>query len=106
MRLFLKIIAFIVAGIILIDGCLFILAACSPQNLYKGSTLFWGLIQIVVSLAVVLALTLRKHKPIQKLEPTDRISPVGNVKRKRQIHTFAIIASIVLILLCAVYLLN
>ncbi len=75
-----KIIGFIVAGILILFGCLFILAATSPQNQSKGGTFVAGLILIGIGLAVVFAIKMREPKPVQKVEVTQKIDLTGDVK--------------------------
>lgn len=75
-----KIVAFIVAGIFILFGCLFVLAASSPQNQTKGATFLTGIILIVVGLGIVLVVKLREPKPVQKVEVTQKIDLTGDVK--------------------------
>ena len=75
-----KIVAFIIAGIFLLFGCLFLLAATSPQNQSKGGTLFAGLVLIGIGLAIVFAVKMREPKPTQKVEVTQKVELSGDVK--------------------------
>jgi hypothetical protein len=75
-----KIVAFIVAGIFVVFGCLFVLAASSPQNQSKGATFITGLILVGIGLAIVFAVKLREPKPVQKVEVTEKIDLTGDVK--------------------------
>ena len=75
-----KIVAFVVAGIFILFGCLFLLAATSPQNQSKGGTFFVGLLLIGIGLAIIFAVKLREPKPVQKVEVTQKIDLTGDVK--------------------------
>jgi hypothetical protein len=75
-----KIVVFIVAGIFILFGCLFLLAATSPQNQSKGGTFFVGLLLIGIGLAIIFAVKLREPKPTQKVEVTQKIELSGDVK--------------------------
>jgi len=75
-----KIVAFIVAGISILFGCLFLLAATSPQNQSKGGTFVVGLILIGIGLAIIFAIKLREPKPVQQVEVTQKIDLTGDVK--------------------------
>lgn len=78
-----KIVAFILAGILILFGCLFILGATSEQQQQKGTaggTFVVGLILIGIGLAIVFAVKLREPKPVQKVEVTEKIDLTGDVK--------------------------
>jgi Na+/melibiose symporter-like transporter len=78
-----KIVAFIVAGIFILFGCLCLLAATSAQQQQKGTaggTFVVGLILIGIGLAIVFAIKMREPKPVQKVEVTQKIDLSGDVK--------------------------
>jgi len=78
-----KIIGFIVAGILILFGCLCLLAATSPEQQQKhtaGGTFVVGLILIGIGLAIIFAIKLREPKPVQKVEVTQKIDLTGDVK--------------------------
>ena len=73
-----KIIGFIVAGIFILFGCLFLLGSSKNQN--PGLTFIEGLVLIGIGLAIVFAIKMREPKPVQKVEVTQKIDLTGDVK--------------------------
>jgi len=67
-----KIIGFIVAGIFVIFGCLWVLASTSKDNTNPGGTFITGLLLIGIGLTIIFAIKLREPKPVQKIEVTTK----------------------------------
>lgn len=74
-----KIIAYVVAGILLIFGVLFLLSAFSAQAASPGGQLLTGIILVAIALGLVVAVRLREPKPKQEVTIKQQIDIGGDV---------------------------
>ncbi len=75
-----KIIGYVVAGILVLLGVLFIIAATSPESGNPGGTLLAGALMVVVGLAIIVAVRLREPKPEQQVTIRQEIDIGGDVE--------------------------
>ena len=75
-----KIIGFIVAGILVVLGVLFIIAATSPESGNPGGTLLAGVLMVVIGLGIIVAVRLREPKPEQQVTIRQEIDIGGDVE--------------------------
>jgi DNA-directed RNA polymerase subunit RPC12/RpoP len=75
-----KIIGFIIAGILVLLGVLFIIAATSPESGNPGGTLLAGVLMVVIGLGIIVAVRLREPKPEQQVTIRQEIDIGGDVE--------------------------
>lgn len=75
-----KIIGYIVAGIILFFGVLWLLSAFSAETLNPGGRLLVGGVLVVVGLGVIVAIRLREPKPEQQVVIRQEIDIGGDIE--------------------------
>jgi predicted RNA-binding Zn-ribbon protein involved in translation (DUF1610 family) len=74
-----KIIGYIVAGILLFFGVLWLLSAFSAQAASPGGRLLVGGLLVVIGLGLIVAIRLREPKPEQKVTIQQKIDIGGDV---------------------------
>jgi DNA-directed RNA polymerase subunit RPC12/RpoP len=74
-----KIIGYIVAGILLLFGVLYLLSAFSAQALNPGGRLLVGGVLVLISLGIIVAIRLREPKPKQEVVVRQQIDIGGDV---------------------------
>lgn len=75
-----KIIGYIVAGILIFFGILFIWAAFSAEALNPGGRLIVGGVSVLVGLGIIVAIRLREPKPEQEVVIRQEIDIGGDVE--------------------------
>ena len=75
-----KIIGYIVAGILLFFGVLWLLSAFSSETLNPGGRLLVGGILVLLGLGIIVAVRLREPKPEQKVTIRQEIDIGGDVE--------------------------
>jgi DNA-directed RNA polymerase subunit RPC12/RpoP len=75
-----KIIGYIFAGILLLFGVLFLLAAFSPEAASPGGRLAVGAILVIIAIAIIVAIRLREPKPEQQVTIHQKIDIGGDVE--------------------------
>jgi DNA-directed RNA polymerase subunit RPC12/RpoP len=75
-----KIIGYIVAGILLLFGVLWLLSAFSAETLKPGGRLLVGGLLVIVGLGIIVAIRLREPKPEQKVVIRQEIDIGGDVE--------------------------
>ncbi len=75
-----KIIGYIVAGILLLFGVLWLLAAFSAEAANPGGRLLVGGILVVIGLGLIVAIRLREPKPEQKVTIHQQVDIGGDVE--------------------------
>jgi DNA-directed RNA polymerase subunit RPC12/RpoP len=75
-----KIIGYIVAGIILFFGVLWLLSAFSAETLNPGGRLLVGGVLVVLGLGVIVAIRLREPKPEQQVVIRQEIDIGGDIE--------------------------
>jgi len=76
-----KLIGYIIAGILLFFGVLWILAA--PANEQPWPTFFTGLVMIAIAIIIIVVIKLREPKPAQKVEITTKLELHGDMNLER-----------------------
>jgi len=74
-----KIIGYIVAGILLLFGVLWLLSAFSADTLNPGGRLLVGGLLVLISLGIIVAIRLREPKPKQEVTIRQEIDIGGDV---------------------------
>ncbi len=74
-----KIIGYIVAGIILLFGVLYLLSAFSAEALNPGGRLLVGGVLVLLGLGIIVAIRLREPKPKQEVVVRQQIDIGGDV---------------------------
>jgi DNA-directed RNA polymerase subunit RPC12/RpoP len=74
-----KIIGYIVAGILLLFGVLYLLSAFSAQAASPGGRLLVGGILVVIGIGIIVAVRLREPKPEQQVTIHQQIDIGGDV---------------------------
>jgi DNA-directed RNA polymerase subunit RPC12/RpoP len=74
-----KIIGYIVAGIVLLFGVLYLLSAFSAETLNPGGRLLVGGVLVLISLGIIVAIRLREPKPKQEVVVRQQIDIGGDV---------------------------
>jgi hypothetical protein len=74
-----KIIGYIVAGILLLFGVLWLLSAFSSDTLNPGGRLLVGGLLVLISLGIIVAIRLREPKPEQEVTIRQEIDIGGDV---------------------------
>ncbi|MGD2039644.1 MAG: hypothetical protein PVH11_02380, partial [Anaerolineae bacterium] len=74
-----KIIGYIVAGILLFFGVLWLLSAFSAETLNPGGRLLVGGILVILGLGIIVAIRLREPKPDQQVTIRQQIDIGGDV---------------------------
>jgi hypothetical protein len=75
-----KIIGYILAGIVLFFGVLWLLSAFSPDTLDPGGRLLVGGLLVLVGLGIIVAIRLRQPKPKQEVVVHQQIDIGGDVE--------------------------
>jgi DNA-directed RNA polymerase subunit RPC12/RpoP len=75
-----KIIGYIVAGILLLFGVLWLLSAFSADTLNPGGRLLVGGLLVLISLGIIVAIRLREPKPKQEVTIRQEIDIGGDVE--------------------------
>jgi DNA-directed RNA polymerase subunit RPC12/RpoP len=74
-----KIIGYIVAGILLLFGVLYLLSAFSADTLNPGGRLLVGGVLVLLSLGIIVAIRLREPKPKQEVVVHQQIDIGGDI---------------------------
>jgi uncharacterized Zn-finger protein len=74
-----KIIGYIVAGILLLFGVLYLLSAFSAETLNPGGRLLVGGVLVLLSLGIIVAIRLREPKPKQEVVVHQQIDIGGDI---------------------------
>ena len=74
-----KIIGYIIAGILLLFGVLYLLSAFSADTLNPGGRLLVGGLLVVIGLGIIVAIRLREPKPQQEVVIRQQIDIGGDV---------------------------
>lgn len=75
-----KIIGYILAGILVLLGVLFIIAATSGQQTNPAGTLLTGAVMVAIGLGIIVAVRLREPKPKQQVTIRQEIDIGGDVE--------------------------
>jgi len=75
-----KIIGYIIAGILLLFGVLYLLSAFSAETLNPGGRLLVGGLLVVIALGIIVAIRLREPKPEQQVTIRQQIDIGGDVE--------------------------
>lgn len=75
-----KIIGYIVAGILLFFGVLWLLSAFSAETLNPGGRLLVGGLLVIIGLGLIVAIRLREPKPKQEVVVHQKIDIGGDVE--------------------------
>jgi uncharacterized Zn-finger protein len=74
-----KIIGYIVAGILLLFGVLYLLSAFSAETLNPGGRLLVGGVLVLLGLGIIVAIRLREPKPKQEVVVHQQIDIGGDI---------------------------
>jgi uncharacterized Zn-finger protein len=75
-----KIIGYILAGIVLLFGVLYLLSAFSAETLNPGGRLLVGGVLVLLGLGIIVAIRLREPKPKQEVVVHQQIDIGGDVE--------------------------
>jgi DNA-directed RNA polymerase subunit RPC12/RpoP len=75
-----KVIGYIMAGILLLFGILYLLSAFSAQAASPGGRLLVGGILVVIAMGIIVAIRLREPKPEQQVTIHQKIDIGGDVE--------------------------
>ncbi len=78
-----KIIGYVVSGLFLFFGVLWLLSAFSAQTLNPGGRLVVGAILVIIGLGLIVIIKLREPKPAQEVRITQEIELSGDIEMEK-----------------------